>query len=307
MWHFSNRPGLLECAVFILCFHRITITEAKKIAGAKPALVLYWDKTMKKIILSTVAVFSLAGVAFAEAPVAPAPVLSGEASVDFTRDANDKWGGKTTLELGIDVSGSATVDLDLSAVDGGDVKLDNYTLGTTVAGVGVAFGDDNGMMPGAEKSAHSTMAAPAMTESLKVTLGDASVAVGFATFGSDVSDLSNIQGSYALNDSMTVSGDLNLDSDNWVLGVEADSLVDLGGATLGGAATWDNNAEMFGFEGKTTVAGVTAYANGDQEDPLQNIGGEYTYMLGGAELTAGTNYNLDNETWTPTAGVSFNF
>jgi hypothetical protein len=84
---------------------------------------------MKKIILSTVAVFSLAGVAFAEAPLvaAPASILSGEASVDFTRDANDKWGGKTTLDLGIDVSGSTTIDLDLSAVDGGDVKLDNYT------------------------------------------------------------------------------------------------------------------------------------------------------------------------------------
>jgi hypothetical protein len=264
---------------------------------------------MKKIILSTVAVFSLAGVAFAEAPLvaAPASILSGEASVDFTRDANDKWGGKTTLDLGIDVSGSTTIDLDLSAVDGGDVKLDNYTLGTTIGGVDVAFGDDNGMMPEAEKAAHGTLATPTMTESVKVTLGDASVAVGFATFGSDVSDLSNIQGSYSLNDSMTVSGDLNLDSDNWVFGVAATDLIDLGGATLGGAATWDNNAEMFGFEGKTTVAGVTAYANGDQEDPLQNIGGEYTYMLGGAELTAGTNYNLDNETWTPTAGVSFNF
>jgi len=258
------------------------------------------DKTMKNLILSTVTVFSLAGAAFAEAPV-----LSGEASVDFTRDANDNWGGATGLDLGINATGLATVDLDFSAVDGGDVKLDNYTLGTEIGGVGVAFGDDNGVMPGAE--GEHTLAAPAMTESVKVTVGDASVAVGFADFGTDVSDLSNIQGSYAVNEKITVSGDLNLDSDNWVFGMAASDMIDVGGATLGGAATWDNDAEKLGFEGVANISAITAYANGDQDDPLQNIGGEYTYMLGGAELSAGTNYNLDNETWTPTAGVSFNF
>ena len=285
----------------VYCTHFcIYIDEAKKIAGRKPALVYLKDKTMKNLILSTVTVFSLAGAAFAEAPV-----LSGEASVDFTRDANDNWGGATGLDLGINATGLATVDLDFSAVDGGDVKLDNYTLGTEVGGVGVAFGDDNGMMPGAE--GEQTLAAPAMTESIKVTLGDASVAVGFANFGTDVSDLSNIQGSYAVNEKITVSGDLNLDSDNWVFGMAANDMIDLGGATLGGAATWDNDAEKLGFEGVANISAITAYANGDQDDPLQNIGGEYTYMLGGAELTAGTNYNLDNETWTPTAGVSFNF
>ena len=265
---------------------------------------------MKNLFLSTVMVFSMAGVAFAgtENVSVPSPVLSGEVALTFTQDADDNWGGAMGLDLGVDAAGLATVDLDFSAVDGGAVTLDNWTVGTEVNGMGIAIGDDNGVFVGAE--GEQTLAAPAMTESVKVTVGDAQVAVGFTDWTSDVTDISNIQGAYTIGDiaglSVTASGDYNMDSENIVVGAAASGL-ELGVASVGGTVTYDTDAEMFAFEGVANVMGVTAYANGDQDDALQNIGGEYTYMLGGAELSAGGVYNIDSEELTPSVGVSFSF
>jgi hypothetical protein len=246
--------------------------------------------------------------AMAETTVpAPAPVLSGEVSLDFAETTNDKIGGTMGLDLGVDFAGAATVDLDFSATDGNSVTLDNWTVGTTVAGVGVAFGDDNGLMPGAE--GEQTLAAPAMAESLKVTVGDAAVAVGLTDWTADVTDVSNLQGAYTFNlapVSVTAMADYNMDSENTVLGAEVGG-VDVGTLSLGGAMTYDVDAELFGFEAVTSAYGVTAYLNGDDTDMLQNVGGEYTYNIGGAALTAGANYNVDTEDFAPTAGVAFNF
>jgi len=262
---------------------------------------------MKNTILSVVAVFSMAGVAFAEdAATVPSPVLSGEVSLKFTQDANDDWGGAMGLDLGVNASGLATVDLDFEAVDGGALTLDNWTVGTTVGGVGVAIGDDNGVFVGAEGK--QTLAAPAMTESVKVTVGDAAVAVGFTDWTADITDISNIQGAYTINQGaflITAAGDYNLDTENTVLGASVGT--DMSGVSLTGVLTYDVDAEAIGYEGVVEAMGVTAYLNGDQDDTLQNIGGEYVYGLGGAELTAGANYNLDTEDFTPTLGLSFNF
>ena len=265
---------------------------------------------MRKVF-TILAATIVAGAAFAETetPVA-GPVLSGEVELTFTQDATtDNWGGAMGLDLGVDAAGLATVDLDFSATDGTAVTLDNWTVGTDVNGIGVAMGDDNGVMPDAE--GNQTLAAPAMTESVKVIVGDAAVAVGFTDWTTDVTDISNIQGSYTLGDvaglaNVTVAGDHNLDTENTVLGAGIGGIT-LGEAVVGGAMTYDLDAEMIAFEGTANVAGITAYANGDQDDMLQNVGGEYVYGLGGAELTAGANYNLDTEDFTPTVGVSFSF
>ena len=265
---------------------------------------------MKNTIFSVVALFSLTSVAFAEAEMpAAGPVLSGEVSLNFTQDANDDWGGAMGLDLGIDASGLANVDLDFSATDGDAVKLDNWTVGTDVNGIGIAMGDDNGVMPDAE--GNHTLAAPAMTESVQVTVGDAQVAVGLTDWTTDVTDISNIQGAYTLGDvaglaNVTVAGDYNMDTENTVLGAGVGGIT-LGEAVVGGAMSYDMDAEKFAFEGTANVMGLTAYANGDQDDAFQNVGGEYVYGLGGAELTAGANYNLDTEDFTPTVGVSFSF
>ena len=105
---------------------------------------------------------------------------------------------------------------------------------------------------------------------------------------------------------VTAAADYNLDSENTVLGAEVGGL-DLGMASLGGAMTYDMDAETFGFEGVATRDGITAYLNGDDTDALQNIGGEYEINVNGATFTAGANYNLDTEDFAPTAGVAFAF
>jgi hypothetical protein len=264
---------------------------------------------MKNTIFSVVAVFSMAGAAFAETENAtvPSPVLSGEVSLDFAETANDKWGGTMGLDLGVDAAGLASVDLDFSATDGNAVTLDNWTVGTEVGGVGLAMGDDNGVMPGAE--GEQTLAAPAMTESVAVTVGDASVAVGFTDWTADITDVSNIQGAYTINlapISVVAAGDYNMDTENMVVGAGLEGIT-LGEAAISGAVTYDVDAEMFAFEGVANVMGATAYVNGDQDDTLQNVGGSYEYAIGGATLSAGANYNIDTEDFAPTAGISFSF
>lgn len=264
---------------------------------------------MKNTILSIVAVFSTAGYAMAEEAAVPVmgPVLSGEVSLDFAETTNNKYGGTMGLDLGVDVSGLATLDLDMSATDGSSLTLDNWTVGTTVGGLGLAFGDDNGVMPGAE--GEQTLAAPAMTESVQVTTGAVSVALGFTDWTADITDISNVQGAYTLGVAgldVTAAADYNLDTENTVLGAGVDGL-DLGVAALGGAMTYDMDAKVFGYEGVATTGGLTAYLNGDDTNALQNIGGEYEVLAGGATFTAGANYDVDASELTPTAGISFNF
>ncbi len=82
---------------------------------------------MRNVFITTIATLAIAGVAHAEgtAPAATGPVISGEVSLDFAETAGDKIGGTMGLDLGVDVSGMATVDLDFSATDGNSVTLDN--------------------------------------------------------------------------------------------------------------------------------------------------------------------------------------
>jgi len=263
-------------------------------------------------VFTILAVAAFASAASAEETVTKVttaiPTLSGAVNLDFAETANDKWGGTMGLELDINAGSLATIDLGFVGADGSALDLDTWTVGTQVGGVGVAVGDDNGVFVEAE--GNQTLAAPAMTESVAVSVGDASVAVGFTDWTTDITDISNIQGAYTLGDvaglAVTASGDYNMDSENIVLGASAGGLA-VGEASFGGAVTYDMDAEKFAYEGTADIMGLTAYANGDQDNTFQNIGGEYEYLLGGAALTAGANYNVDTEDFTPTAGLSFNF
>jgi hypothetical protein len=148
-----------------------------------------------------------------------------------------------------------------------------------------------------------------MTESLAVTAGAATVALGFTDWNTDITDISNVQGAYTMSVAsldVTAAADFNLDTDNTVLGAGVAGL-DLGVASLGGAMTYDMDAEIFGFEAVATTGGLTAYLNGDDTDALQNIGGEYEMDVNGAILATGANYDLDAEDLTPTVSLSFNF
>lgn len=264
---------------------------------------------MRNVFITTVAAMAISTAAFAEdtTTMPYGPVISGEVSLDFAETAGDKIGGTMNLDLGVDMGGLATVDLNFEATDGNAVTLDTWAVGTTVAGVGVAVGDDLGVMPGAE--GEQTLAAPAMAEAVQVTVGDAVVAVGLTDWTTDVTDVSNIQGAYTLNVAnldVTAAADYNLDSENTVLGAGVGGL-DLGVASLGGAMTYDVDAETFGYEGVATAMGITAYLNGDDTDMMQNIGGEYEVNVNGATFTAGANYNIDTEDFAPTASIAFAF
>ena len=264
---------------------------------------------MRNVFITTVAALAMTTAAFAEDAPAPVtgPVLTGEVSLDFAETTNNKYGGTFGLDLGVDVQGLATVDLDFEVDEAGNGSLADWTVGTTVGVATVAFGTDNSVMPGAE--GEQTLAAPAMTESLAVSVGSATVAVGFTDWNADITDVSNIQGAYTLDVAglaVTAAGDYNLDTENTVLGAGVGGL-DLGLASLGGAMTYDVDAEVFGFEAVANAYGVTAYLNGDDTDALQNIGGEYEMDVNGATFTAGANYNVDTKDFAPTAGIAFNF
>jgi hypothetical protein len=148
-----------------------------------------------------------------------------------------------------------------------------------------------------------------MTESLQLSFGGASVAVGLTDWTTDVSEVSNLQGAYTVDmDRFAITGalDYNRTTENTVWGGAVTGL-DLGVATAGGALTYDNDAELFAYEGTVDVSGLTAYVNGDDTNRLQHVGGEYTLQYAGAELSAGVDYDTDAETWSPMAGISFNF
>ena len=269
-----------------------------------------------RTVFMTVAAMAISTAAFAEDTVTEVtptvgPVLSGAVNLDFAETAANKTGGTMGLELDIDAGSLATVDLDFKATDGNALTLDTWTVGTTVGPLGLAFGDDNNLLPETDAiaAADGTLATPAMTESLAVSVGGASVALGLTDWTTDVTDVSNIQGAYTIDmDRFAITGamDYNMDSENTVFG-GAVSGVDLGVATAGSALTYDTDAEVFAYEGTVAVNSLTAYVNGDDTDTLQHIGGEYTLNYAGAEFTAGVDYDTDAEDFTPSAGLSFNF
>ena len=247
----------------------------------------------------------------ATSATADTPVISGAINLDFAETTAGKTAGTMGVELDVDAGSIATVDLDFKATDGNALTLDTWAVGTTVAGVGVVFGDDNNLMPetNANASTDGTLAAPAMTESVALSFGNASVAVGLTDWTTDVTEVSNLQGAYTVDAGIadvTASADYNRASENTVLGAEVAGL-DLGMVTAGGMATYDTDAEDWAFEGSVATGGLEAYINGSDDNKLQHIGGEYTLNYAGAELSAGIDYDTDAKDWSPMAGISFNF
>ena len=264
---------------------------------------------MRTLFITTAITTVFASGAFAEDTAAQAgAMISGEFSINVAETAAGDWGGTTALELGVDAGGLADVDLDFVLDANDNVKLDTYGVGMSVAGIGLSFGNDQGVLPGAE--GEQTLAAPAMGTAIGVQAAGAKVALGFTDFGADVTDISNVQGAYTIDMNrlqVTAGADYNFDTENTVLAAGVGGL-DLGVAEMGSALTYDLDAEDIGYELTADTMGVTAYLNGDSDEMLQNVGAEYEYQVGGgAEITVGSSYNFNSEEFTPTAGVSFNF
>lgn len=255
---------------------------------------------MRNVFITTLLAVAFAGTAMAQ-------TITGEVALDAAENAAGNWAVTPSFELGVAAGDLATVSLGFVAEDGNAVELDTWTLGTTIGSIGVAIGDDNGLFPGAE--GEHTLAAPAMAESVKLSFGDAAVAVGFTDWTNDLTDIGNVQAAYTMpvgDMSVTAAGDYNLNTENFVLGA-AVSGIKVASVGLGGSVTWDNNAEVFAYEAVATANSLTAYVNGDNNDALQNVGGSYDYILGGATLSAGANYDLNAEEFAPNVGITFNF
>ena len=272
---------------------------------------------MRITTIATAALVALSSATLANAETAvveatpAAPVMTGAVNLDFAETTAGKTAGTMGIELDFDAGDVATVDLDFKATDGNALTLDTWTVGTTIGAVGLAFGDDNGLLPetGVNTAADGTLAKPAMTESVALSFGNASVAVGLSSWTTDVSEVSNLQGAYTVDAGIadvTASADYNRTTENTVLGAEIAG-IDLGMMTAGGMATYDTDAEDWAFEGSVATGGLEAYINGSDDNKLQHIGGEYTLNYAGAELSAGIDYDTDAKDWSPMAGISFNF
>jgi hypothetical protein len=265
---------------------------------------------MKNTILSIVAVFSTAGYAMAEEVAVANPVtLTGEIKTTIAETAADKYGATTTFGLDVGVTGIAFGGLDFAVGSDDKLALDEWHIGANLGLATVSYGDQGNNWIGAE--GEQTIADPAMGDSLKVAVGDATVALGMTDATADVTDLSNVQATYTMGvaDDLSLTGavDYNLDSETTILGASLGG-VDLGVATASGAFTYGLDSEAWGYEGVVATGGLTAYLNGDNVETLQNIGGGYDMTIAsGLELGADVSYNINDEQFTPSVSASFSF
>lgn len=257
---------------------------------------------MSKLLTTTALVLATGSAAFSAD-------LGGEITIDIEENAAGDWGATTSFDLGISAGDVASARMDFVVDADGDVNLDEYALGTSVAGATLSFGDQGNAWVASEDGA--TIADPAMEESFMVSAQGATMAFGWTDIGADVTDLSNVQGKYGLTmlagkAHVEAAGDYNFNSENWTVGGRADMFV-TDNIAAGSVITYGSADEKLAFESDVTAYGVTAYLNGDMDDVAQNVGGSYTYDLSGVELGAGVNYNIDTEEMTPNMSVSFAF
>lgn len=259
---------------------------------------------MKTLILAGVSSLALATSAFAAE-------VTGSVSVDVAENAAGNYGAETGIDMTVsNAIGNVAVGLTL---DNGDVVLDGYSLGTTVRGNYVAFGDQGDVFDvfegGLETVGGSTLANPADDgESITVNASGVLVNVGFTDVTNDVTDIENVQVAYgtALGNLYVDAGiDYNLDTEEAVLGVAGKTVVS--GYLIGAIGTYDSASEVMGYELSTTVASVTAFVDGDSNDMVQNIGAGYKASAGNMDYYAEAAYNFDAKEITPAIGISFSF
>lgn len=259
---------------------------------------------MKSLILASVSSLALATTAFAAE-------VTGSASVDVTENVAGNYGAETGIDMTVsNAMGNVTIGLTL---DDGNVALDGYSLGTSVRGNYVAFGDQGDVFDvfegGLETVGGSTLSNPTDDgESITVNAGDVLVNVGFTDVTNDVTDIENVQIAYgtALGSIYLDAGiDYNLDSEEAVLGVAGKTAVS--DYLIGAVGTYDSVSEVFGYELSTTVASVTAFVDGDSVDTFQNLGAGYKASVGNMDYYAEAAYNFDVKEITPAVGISFSF
>ena len=259
---------------------------------------------MRNILIATAATLGLASAV-------QAADLTADLGVDLTQNAEDKVVAKTSVDVAITgAMGFGTVGV---AVDGDTLKLDTYSIGTSVAGAVVSFGDQGDLLDAfggkTEAVGGSTLANPDDEgESLMVNAYGFNAMIGLTDITEDVTDVKNVQGAYAIgtNGLQVLGGvDYNLDSEELTLMSSAGYAWN--GFGLGLSTSYEVEAETLGFEADVTVYGVTAFLNGDKDDLAQNIGAGYYGEVNGMGLYAEGAYNIDSEEFKPAAGLTFSF
>jgi hypothetical protein len=264
--------------------------------------------------MTAVAAMAISTAAFAEeATVAPAATIAGGINLEVTENASGDYVAATTLNVGITAEGLAFGGASVESVDGATFELDEWFIGTHIGTATLSFGKQGDLMVGNdfEIVGGDTLADVADDhESLQVTVGAASVMVGFTDITADVTEVENVQGAYTLalgTVDVTAVGDYNLNSEEYVLGGKAAlSLTD--DIAVGGLLTYASATEAFGYEASAGYSFATAFVNGDDSDMLQNVGAGVAYDVHtNLNVYAEGAYNLDTEDTTVGAGVSFNF
>jgi len=261
---------------------------------------------MKKLFLTTAVSTFVTGSAFAAD-------ITGDIAVDFTQNADDKIVGTQTIGFGVDAPiGDAGFGVEM---DGSNVTLDSWYLGTTLSGIGLSLGDQGDILDSFEGKMEAvggtTLANPDDSgESLSLSVAGADIMVGLTDMSDDITDVENVQGTYSISFSGIEAGagvDYNMDSEEFTyLGLVGYGM-NVANQEVGLGTTFTYANETFAYETSVNAFGITGFLNGDQDDTLQNVGAGYTTTLAGLDVYAEGAYNLDSEEFKPAAGIAFAF
>ncbi len=265
---------------------------------------------MKNTIFSIAAVLTMSTAAAAESTVT-GPVLGGSVNVEVTENVAGDYVATTTLGVSIEAEGLAFGSATVESVDGATFEIDEWKIGTHVGAATLSFGKQGDLMVenDFEIVGGDTLADVADDhESLQVSVGAASVMLGFTDITTDVTEIENIQGSYSLamgQVGVTAVGDYNLNSADWTVGVKAN--MKMGEVNVGGLVTYGSANKVFAYEASAGYGIATAFVNGDQDDAFQNVGLGVNTDVGGLNVYAEGAYNIDAGDTTIGMGVTFNF
>ena len=240
------------------------------------------------------------------APVATSPV-SASVEFDVTKNASNKYVGKTTLKIDLESNGPAFGGFDLKVTDG-TITLGDWNVGTTVAGATVSLGKQGDLFPsaGLEAVGSTTLANPTVNESLIIKAGGLSAMAGFEGLDTDITDLDNVQVAYDISIgaiASTAAVDYNTDTKakSYALSSKLNLTESFG---VGGTYTY---ATKSAYEVNATAGAISVFMNGDKDNTVQHIGAGVKGNLGGLDLYAEASYDVDAKKTSPAVGMTFKF
>tara|TARA_R110000822_G_scaffold26359_2_gene79388 strand:- start:1838 stop:2635 length:798 start_codon:yes stop_codon:yes gene_type:complete len=264
-----------------------------------------------KIITSTAVVALLAITACAAPEEVAAAELAASIELDIAENTAGDYAATKTFGLDVTGVGDAFAGIEVDVNSSKVIVVDEWHVGMTAAAGTVSLGKQgNVWLDAPSAAAHNTIADPALGESIQVTVGAASVGIGFDDIETNMGKIDNLQGMYTADVgivSVTGAVDYNMDTEKWTTGARLGA--EVGGYASGVAMTYA--ADAWAYEADATVFGITAYLNGTETNEFQHIGGKYVVPLGGEESGAtvetSVNYDLDDEDISPALNLTFAF